>query len=247
MPEPTRAEKAVATRKAALAARYAAAKPPGEARSIAEVLERTPGPITFPRRQVLEALVAANGFIDDGSGRATAMLVEAAQRQGHPGGTISGLLRSMESDGQIARDGAAKRTYRVRIVDPIGGLPVPPPWGSEPAEPASTGGILDKLHAAQQRIDATRPAPEPEPEEPPVEEEPPLPPAAGPEPAPEPEPAEKPAPKPAPTRTLSRPPSPSNTPDPGTLLEVKFTDRSGRIFLEAEDGTVAIAEGLRWV
>lgn len=240
VPEPTRAEKALASRKASLAARYAAAKPPGEARSISEVLERTPGPISSPRRQVLEALVAANGFIDDGSGRATAMLVEAAKRQGHPGGTISGLLRSMESDGQIARDGPAKRTYRVRIVDPIGGLPVPPPYGSDPVEPDEPVGVLDRLEAAQKRLEKS-PTPPPAPDAAAAEEVPaPVEVPSAPEvievdePAPVAEP---------PQRRVFR----SNTPDPGTLLEVKFTDRSGRIFLEAEDGSVAIADGLRWV
>lgn len=119
--------KGVATTEQRREERRAAAPPPGEAKTIEEVLAR--GRVTGtvaarPRRDILEALVAAGGSVEDDQGKA-AVKIARALGKGEQG--FAGLLKSMEREGLVgrwkSRDGSpapkAKKTYRIFLLDPL--------------------------------------------------------------------------------------------------------------------------------
>lgn len=222
-------------RRRAIEERRANAPRPGHAKSIEEVLAR--GEIaTAQRRAVLETLVKNGGaFEDRPTGFATSKLGAAMEAAGHdaPGG---GLMRAMEADGQIARELNGKRTYRIALVDPLApkstnGTHAPEPAAAapevvEPAPPKAKRKYVRKAPGTPKRK-YVRKAPT----------------ASAASAAPS-EPAAAPEPVAAPTAALA---GNDERPTSGVLLEVKFVDRGGRIFLETDDGRIAVADALRWV
>lgn len=232
---PERTARMVQGRKASIETRKSSAPKPGKATTVDEVLER--GTVATPqRRAVLETLVGLGGEVaDQKSGLASTLLGDLMERAGlgRPGG---GLLRSMEDDHQIGRETNGKRTYRVFLLDPIGEKST----RSAP-ERTRAAQTSDELVERRSASKAATTAPETSQSEP-VE----------PEPIVEPEGEIRVSPvdvvePPASDFVDVAPKSTHETPEGGTLLEVKFVDRSGRIFLETEDGSVAVADGLRWV